>query len=148
MKQIVSLCEMLLTYNKSSEMCRNSEQAFISKTIAFLFIINLQCCLSFDPTIILPYQRISPSELNIIGNTIQCNETRSNIKTCAEECFEMENEKDNCVGFLQDGNNCLLCKVLDRDGVNSYLFTNITDNQILYILKSPRDKPNVIYFNG
>ena len=37
----------------------------------------------------------------------------------------------------------LLCKVLDRDGVNSYLFTNITDNQVLYILKSPKDNPNV-----
>ena len=132
----------LFTYSKSFKMYRSGEQAFqfISKTITFFFIFNLQCCLSFDPTIMLPYRRI---ELNIIGNTLQCNETRSNIKTCAEECFEMENKKENCVGFLKDVNECFLCKVLDRDGVNSYLFTNITDNQVLYILKSPKDKPDI-----
>ena len=145
MKQTVSLCEMFLTYNKSSKIGRNSVQAikFMCKIITLLFMFNLQCCLSFDPTIMLPYQRISQSELNIIGNTLQCNETRSNIKTCAEECFEMENKKENCVGFLKDGNECFLCKVLDRDRVNSYLFTNITDNQVLYILKSPKHKPDI-----
>ena len=55
----------------------------------------------------------------------------------------MENKKENCVGFLKDGNNCFLCKVLEIDSVNSYLFTNITDDQVLYLLKSPKSKPDV-----
>ena len=111
--------------------------------ITLIFVFHLKICVSYDPTIIMPYKEISSSELNIIGNTIQCNETRFNVKTCAAECFEMENKKENCVGFLKDGNDCSLCKVLDIEGVNSYLFTNITDNQVLYLLKSPKSKPDV-----
>ena len=116
---------------------------FCLKIITLIIIFNLQSSSSYNPTIIMPYKVISSSELNIIGNTIQCNDTRFNVKTCAEECFEMENKKENCVGFLKDGNDCFLCKVFDIEGVNSYLFTNISENQVLYILKSPKIKPDV-----
>ena len=132
--------QVYLLDSKSNIVIKNN---FYLKMITLIFVLNFQRCCSYDLTIIMPYKKIYSSELNIIGNTIQCNETRFNIKTCAEECFEMENENENCVGLLKDGTDCFLCKVLDIDVVNSYLFTNITENQILYLLKYPENKPDV-----
>ena len=111
--------------------------------LVLVMTINLHYCLSYDPTVMMPYKEIPSSELNITGNTIQCNETRFNIKTCAKECFEMENKKENCVGFLANENNCSLCKVLDRDGINNNLNTIISDSQVLYLLKVPEIDPNI-----
>ena len=90
---------------------RFSTRYRLDRTSIVLIIIILFChtSSSYDPTIIMPYKKISSSELRTIGNTIQCNETRSNIKSCAEECFEKENKKENYVGFLANENNCSLC---------------------------------------
>ena len=66
-----------------------SMRYFTWKSIIFTVILsNLNYCLSYDSTIIMPYKEISSSELNIIENTIQCNETRVNITICAEECWK------------------------------------------------------------
>ena len=43
--------------------------------LVMVMTINLHYCSSYDPTIIMSYKAISSSELNIIGNTIQCNES-------------------------------------------------------------------------
>ena len=112
------------------------------KVLILITFFYRYCC-SYDPTIIMPYKKISSSELNIIGNTINCNDTRLNIKTCAEECFKMENKKENCIGFLANENNCSLCKVLVRDGVNNNLNTIISDSQVLYLLKVPEIDSNI-----
>ena len=89
----------------------------------------------------MPHKEISSSELNIIGNTVQCNETRLNIKMCAEECFKNNKKKENCVGFLTNENNCSLCKVLDRDGINKNLI--VSRNQVLYLLEVPEVNSNI-----
>ena len=58
-----------------------------------ILCIFLSVCQAYDPTVIMPYKEIlgSSSVINIIGNTIQCKELRSNIKTCAEDCLIKEN---------------------------------------------------------
>ena len=114
-----------------------------ASVLVMAMTINLHYCLSYDPTIIMPYKSTSSSELNIIGNTIQCNETIFSINTCAEECFKMENKKDNCVGFLANKSNCSLCKVLDRDGIKNNLSTIFSDSQVLYLLQVPEIEPNI-----
>ena len=117
---------------------------FTWKSIIFTVILsNFNYCLSYDPTIIMSYKEISSSELNIIGNTVQCNKTRLNIKMCAEECFKNNKKKENCVGFLTNENNCSLCKVLDRDGINKNLNTIVSRNQVLYLLEVPEINPNI-----
>ena len=113
---------------------RFSTRYRLDRASIVLIIISLFChpCSSYDPTIIMPYKKISSSELNTIGNTIQCNEMRHDIKSCAEECFEKENKKENCVGFLANENDCYLCKILDRDGINNNLNTIVSGNKVLY----------------
>ena len=112
----------------------------LDRTSIVLIIIIYFChtCSPYDPTIIMPYEKISSSELNTVGNTIQCNEVKHDIKSCAEECFEKENEKENCVGFLANENDCSLCKVLDRDGINNNLNKIVSDSQ-----KVPEIDPNI-----
>ena len=102
-----------------------------------IILLNFNFCLSYDHTVVMPYKEISSSELYIIGNTIQCYETRVNIKICAEECLEKKKMKKNCVGFSANENNCSLCRVLDRDEINKSLSTLISENQVLYLLEVP-----------
>ena len=114
------------------------------KSIIFTVILsNFNYCLSYDPAIIMSYKEISSSELNIITNTLQCNETRFNIKMCAEECSKNIKKKENSVGLLTKENNCSLCKVLDRDGINKNLNTIVSRNQVLYLLEVPEINPNI-----
>ena len=109
----------------------------------FILIFGIRYVLSYDPTIFMPYKEISTSELNVIGNTLQCNESRSDIQSCAEDCFKRNEIKENCVGFLKDGEDCFLCKVIDREGVNSNLYTTFNDSQMLYMLQVPKINPNI-----
>ena len=121
-----------------------SKSFFMWKSIILTVILsNLNYCLSHNATIIMAYKEISSSELNIIGNTIQCNETRINIKICAGECFEKNEMKENCVGFSANENNCSLCRVLDRDEINKNLNTTVSENQVLYLLEVPKIDPNI-----
>ena len=111
-----------------------------------LIMFCFKNCLSYDPTIVMPYKKISTtSDLNIIGNTLNCSQTRSNIQTCAENCFNMDLLKQNCLGFLKDGSGgkCYLCNVINREEVNSNLYTTFTESQTLYLLKVPNVNPNV-----
>ena len=91
----------------------------------------------------MAYKEISSSDLNIFGNTIQCNEIRFNIKICAEDCFKKNKMKKNCVGFVANENNCSLCRVLDKDQINKNLNTIISGNQVLYLLEVPEIDPNI-----
>ena len=115
------------------------------KAVVFLVMLRIHDCSAYDPTVIMPYKEIlgSSSVINIIGNTIQCTDMRSNIKTCAEDCFTKHNRNENCVGFLTEGNNCSLCKVLNRTEVDANQFTAFTNNHKLYLLKSPEVEPDI-----
>ena len=75
-------------------------------------------CSLYDLTVIMPYREIPSSDIDKIGDSIQCSDPYTNIKTCAEECFKKSSQGLNCVGFLNDGNGCKLCKVLSRDEIN------------------------------
>ena len=105
----------------------------------------LYYCHAYDPTVIMPYKEIlgSSSDINIIGNAIQCTDMRGNVKICAEDCFTKHSENENCVGFLMDGNNCSLCTVLNRTEVDTNQFSTLTNNHKIYLLKSPKIEPDI-----
>ena len=111
----------------------------------FIIVIWLiiALCSSYNPTVIMPYKEISSSDVQKIGNSIQCSDPYTNIKTCAGECFKKSSHGQNCVGFLRDGNNCYLCKILNRTEINANSYTTIANNHILYLIKSPKIDPNV-----
>ena len=108
--------------------------------IKFLFVTVSS---SFDSTVIMPYKKIPPTDVAKIENFIQCSEAYINIKTCAEECFKKASQGLNCVGLLKDGNNCYLCKFLNRTEINANFYTTITNNHVLYLIKSPKIDPNI-----
>ena len=108
--------------------------------VIFLFIA---LCSSYDPTVIMPYKEMSSTDVQKIGNSIQCSDPYTNIKTCAEECFKKSSQGLNCVGFLKDGNNCSLCKILNRTEINANSYTTIVNNQTLYLIKSPKIYPKI-----
>ena len=99
-----------------------------------LLFIFLSYCQAYDPSVIMPYKKIlgSSSDINLIGNTIQCEDMRKNLQTCAEDCFLKDDKSENCIEVLQDGNNCHLCKVSNRTEINSNLYTNFTSSHKLY----------------
>ena len=101
--------------------------------------------LSFDPAILMPYKEIlgSSTGISIVGNTIQCSDVRENLKTCAEDCFTKNNNRENCVGLLSNATTCLLCEVLDQISINSGASTNFRSDDKLYLLQSPTIDPDI-----
>ena len=100
-------------------------------------------CSSYDPTVIMPYREIPSSDIDKIGNSLQCSDPYANIKACAEGCFKKSSQGLNCVGFLNDGNGCKLCKVLSRDEVNGNSYTIVNNSETLYLLKSPKIEADI-----
>lgn len=45
--------------------------------------------------------------------------------------------------MLEEGNNCYLCKVLNRTEVDANWFTTFTDNHELYLLKYLKVEPDI-----
>ena len=110
--------------------------------IITLMTLFVTVCSSYDPTVIMPYKEIPSSDIDKIGNSVQCSDPYANIKTCAEECFRESSQGLNCVGFLNDRNGCKLCKVLSKDEVNANSYT-IVNNGTLYLLKSQKIEPDI-----
>ena len=112
------------------------------RIIASMTLLATACSL-YNPTVIMPYKEILFSDIDKIGNSLQCSDPYTNIKSCAEVCFKRSSQGLNCVGFLNDGNGCKLCKVLSRDGVNANSYTTVNNNETLYLLKSPKIDPDI-----
>ena len=113
--------------------------------IFFVATLFLNFSFSYDPAVQMPYKEIlgSSSDINIIGNTIQCTDMRENIKTCAEDCFAMENQGNSCVGFLVNSTVCSLCVNLNQADVNTGLSARFTTEDRLYLLTTPNIDPNI-----
>ena len=55
------------------------------------------------------------------------------LKTCAEDCFRIFENGENCIGFLVDSNeDCFLCKATGTTEINGGQNTNI-ETIIFYI---------------
>ena len=116
--------------------------------IAILLLILLRTITtaSYDPSIMMPYEKISgsSSEVSKIEETIQCTDARSSTKTCAEDCFSIFENGENCIGFLVDRNeDCFLCKATGTTEINGGQNTNIENDDILYLLLHSLIEPDI-----
>ena len=70
--------------------------------VLLMITFKAAICRSYEPTVILPCKKIvgSSSDINKIGNTLQCSDMRQDIKTCAQDCYTKDDKGENCVGFL------------------------------------------------
>ena len=116
--------------------------------IAILLLILLRTITagSYDPSIMMPYGKISGSSSKVgkIGETIQCTESRSSTKTCAEDCFSIFENGGNCIGFVANNNeDCFLCKAIGTTEINGDQNTNIEKDDILYLLQHRLIEPDI-----
>ena len=115
-------------------------------SILLLILLGTIAAASYDPSIMMPYEKIpgSSSEVSKIGETIQCTEARSSTKTCAEDCFRIFENGKNCIGFVVDSNeDCFLCKATGITEINGGQNTNIENNDILYLLQHSLIEPDI-----
>ena len=101
--------------------------------------------LSFNPEIKMPFTKIldSSKKVNPIGNSLKCIDQWNDTRTCAEECFSNNQQRELCFGFLKRGTNCYVCEVLDASEIDAGEGTQILPEDKLYLLQTTRIDPDI-----
>ena len=95
-----------------------------------------------DPDAIQVNICISTSEIDSIGETLNCNEQRNSLKECATECYNRSSTNTGCPGFYTDTTQndvCHLCHAATSSEPN----TSFNSDDILYLLTTRRVVPEV-----
>ena len=114
------------------------------KLFYFLLLV-FEPVMLFDPATEMPFTEVlgSSTKINPIWNSLKCADGQNNTEACAVECWTKNEQGEKCIGFLQRGTNCYLCKVLQTYEIDSGEGTEFTPEDKLYILQSLRNGPEV-----
>ena len=88
----------------------------------------------------------SAAEDSRIATTLTCDQERSDIQICAEECFQMTENGTGCPGFYanKDGiGPCYMCHVSNIQNVQNANYTTFTGNHFLYLRTHTKTQPEV-----
>ena len=80
----------------------------------------------------MPYTVISGSaaEASRIATTLTCDQERSDIQICAEECFQMAENETRCPGFYANkvqSQFCYICHVSNVTEIQATAYTTLTE---------------------
>ena len=99
----------------------------------------------FKPEIQMPFKAISGSsttEIDSIGETLNCDEQRNSLKECATECYNRSSTNTGCPGFYTDTTQNGVCH-LCHAARSSEPKTSFNSDDILYLLTTRRVVPEV-----
>ena len=96
----------------------------------------------------MPFRVISGSagQGSRIATTLTCDQERSDIQICAEECFQMVENGTGCPGFYANKNGsepCYICHVSNASEVQNIAYTSFTDNHLIYLVDHNSTDPEI-----
>ena len=114
----------------------------------FLFVLDFAIVLTKCSAQQMPYRVISgnTAQSSRIATTLTCDQERSNIQICAEECFQMTENGTGCPGFHAHKNGsgpCYICQVSNVSQVETDAYTTFTNNHFLYLRTHNKIEPEV-----
>ena len=118
--------------------------------VIWFLLIVVECLTGWSKssTEQMPYRVISGSsaQSSRIATTLTCDQERSNIQICAEECFQMTGNGTGCPGFYgdKDGSGpCFICDISNASQVQNVTYTTFTNNRFLYLRTHNKTEPEV-----
>ena len=96
----------------------------------------------------MPYTVISGSaaEASRIATTLTCDQERSSIQMCADECLQMAENGTGCPGFYTNksrSGTCYICHVSNVTEIQATTYTTFTDNHLIYLLDHNITDPEI-----
>ena len=88
----------------------------------------------------------STAEITKIGSTLTCNEQRSTMRDCVQECYSRNSTDTGCSGFYTDSTldgDCYLCHVSNLNEVDGGMFSTFEASNLIYILRHRPPEPEV-----
>ena len=120
----------------------------ILNILSFLLVIISLFSLSRSSTEQMAFRVISgtAAEASRIATTLTCDQERSDIQICSQECLEVTENETGCPGFYAEKNEhgpCYMCRISDLSEVQNSHYTTFTSNHFLYLRAHNKTEPEV-----